>query len=124
MGLGHLPKQPSASDMRPVLIGDALAFSRALMQVAPEKRGATCQTWLFQVDAADKYRKRFAWLHPTWGNGSLMAHATAHCPDALTSHSLDQAEFCSALAEVLTALQAWRSFKKSCAEQSCSPKSF
>lgn len=118
MVLGLIRKQLLVSDMRPILIGDALAMSRALMQISPENRRAACLSWLFQAECADKYRKRFERLHPVWGNGSLMGVATAHCADALTGHSVNQPEFSAALVEVLQAIQAWRAFKELRADQS------
>jgi len=63
--------------MRPVLHGDVVAAARALLGAAPAARPDLVARMIEDAGIADRWRRRTGLLHPTKGNGSLMAAAAA-----------------------------------------------
>lgn len=55
---------------------------------------------------ADRFRKRLGRGHPVWGNGSLMAVATAR--PMLCEPFLDDPDYCHCLVVVFKTLITWR----------------
>ena len=52
-----------------------MALARGIASLPAPDRAFACQTAFERAHVADKYRKRFGRLHPTWGNGSVMGFA-------------------------------------------------
>ncbi|SMX42001.1 DUF7742 family protein [Actibacterium lipolyticum] len=93
--------------MRPVLHGDVVAAARVLLATPASKRSFIMAEMLSRASAADAYRKRFGRAHFRWGNGSLMAVAYGY--EMRPEPFLDDADYCSCLAQVFDALKTWRS---------------
>jgi serine O-acetyltransferase len=64
--------------MRSILIGDAIAMARVLLTRPEEDWPTACSQILHQASVAERYRTRFARPHPRWGDGTIMAAASAH----------------------------------------------
>lgn len=94
--------------MRRVMVGDVLAAAQVLQGLPPAARPGCMVRLLERAHAADMWRKRLGRVHPCWGNGSLMACALVAGAGAAPAPRLNDAEFLSALAVVIAALQARR----------------
>ncbi|KMK67700.1 hypothetical protein [Puniceibacterium sp. IMCC21224] len=62
--------------MRPVLFGDMVSATRALLCAPVGRRWLLARSMLDEADAADRYLRRLGRAHPRWGNGTLMARAS------------------------------------------------
>ncbi|MCL4188154.1 MAG: hypothetical protein KJZ85_11140 [Rhodobacteraceae bacterium] len=92
--------------MRPVLHGDVVAAARALLRVAPAERRDLVARMIDDAHIADRWRRRTGLLHPTKGNGSLMA-AAATWPQA-PEPFLSDFDYLDCLRTVIEALIAHR----------------
>ncbi|MCV6587111.1 MAG: hypothetical protein OIF47_16415 [Marinibacterium sp.] len=88
--------------MRPLLYGDISAAARRLYAVPPRHRTRLCHTLLEQAEAADAYARSTGRVHPTLGNGSLMAAARKQ--PLPTEPGFDDPVYCQCFAMVLRAL--------------------
>ena len=85
--------------MRPILIGDLIAAARVVVLLPDPDRAAEVSRLLAEARVADRFRRRCGRSHPVWGNGSLMAAASAH-PRAREALSRDP-DFLRALRHVI-----------------------
>lgn len=92
--------------MRPVLHGDLVAAARVLLGLPAEERPARMRQLLDAADLGDRYRRRFGRPHPRFGNGSLMAAASAW-PMPIEP-GLDSREYLDCLGCAIEALLARR----------------
>jgi len=91
--------------MRAVGLSDLDVAARALLAQPPCDRAGFATRLIAQAHTADLWRKRFGVACPNGGTGSLYAQA---CLWPRVPSSKCSASYCSALAEVLDALAAWR----------------
>ncbi len=88
--------------MRPVLPGDLDRAVGALLAVPNAERAELAADLVRTARIADLYRKRLGRVHPTWGDGSLMAAAMARPRQPLPPCFSREAR--TALRQVLDAL--------------------
>jgi hypothetical protein len=81
--------------MRQITQGDVSAAARALMLLPEDARPAALVGMIARADLADRFRKARGRVHPTLGNGTLMAAALAQgavsepfCTDLAYLHCL------------------------------------
>ena len=92
--------------MRPILPGDLDQAARALLPLASADWPQQADRLVQAADTADRYRKRMARVHPTCGDGSLMAAALRMATQAQPRWCDDT--YCAALAAIIAALQRRR----------------
>ncbi len=88
--------------MRPVLHGDVTSVARALLLVQESDRIACCARIFEQADLAELHVLQHGRLHPSCGNGSLMA--AARCYPLADEPNFDSAEYCRCFIIVLATL--------------------
>lgn len=88
--------------MRPVLHGDVTSVARALLLVPEGERGAFCVQIFEQANLAESHVMQHGRLHPSYGNGSLMAAARRY--PLADEPSFDSVGYCRCFATVLSAL--------------------
>lgn len=88
--------------MRPVLHGDVSSVARVLLLVPERDRIACCARIFEQADLAELHVSRHGCLHPSYGNGSLMAVARRHF--LADEPCFDSVEYCRCFIAVLAML--------------------
>lgn len=94
--------------MRQVLMADLIAATRALANIAPERRAPTMQRWLHEVHAAHLYAKRLGRPHPIWGFGALESRLAQETLSPRPRFHLGDPNVLDALCHVVTAIEQRR----------------
>lgn len=88
--------------MLPVMHGDVMIASRALLAVPKAQRVHLAQRIICEAKAANQYRLSTGRAHPVWGNGSVMSAASRF--ERARDPGLDNTEYCTCLIMILECL--------------------
>ena len=88
--------------MRPILHGDLSAAARALLAAPHPNRQRLCIKMIAEAELADAHVRKTGRLHPSFGNGSLMAAARTRV--LADEPGFDNVQYCQCFELVLREL--------------------